>query len=129
MIWLVPFAFVFWAAAWYLNERLVRIRPNNALSARAIDIAMIPLGLAMSFPNASYRTLSVRYNQPADTGEAARAAVDCGDLSASVWSAYRDHRLRRARLHAGRTNLNPRASGPAGAHEARQHAGSPRQRE
>jgi hypothetical protein len=28
--------------------------------------------------------------------EAARAAVDCGDLSASVWSAYRDHRLRRA---------------------------------
>ena len=40
MIWLVPFAFVFWAAAWYLNERLVRIRPNNALSARAIDIAV-----------------------------------------------------------------------------------------
>lgn len=28
--------------------------------------------------------------------EAARAAVDRGDLSASVWSAYRDHRLRRA---------------------------------
>ena len=40
MIWLVPFAFAFWVAAWYLNERLVRIRPANALSARAIDLAV-----------------------------------------------------------------------------------------
>ncbi len=43
--------------------------------ARAIDIAMIPLELALSFPDASYRSLSVRYNQPADTGETARAAA------------------------------------------------------
>lgn len=37
-------------------------------------------------------------------GDAARVAVECGDLSASLWSAFRDHRLRRALDPSGPTS-------------------------
>jgi NitT/TauT family transport system permease protein len=39
--WLI-FAAVFWAAAWALNEWLVRLKPANPLQARAINLA-VPL--------------------------------------------------------------------------------------
>lgn len=37
---LVVFALVFWMAAWFVNERLVRLRPANAVTARAVNLAV-----------------------------------------------------------------------------------------